>query len=147
MFWRQKDFRHQRKVFGKICFSRKKTLNFPMFLTNEKYSISNLSKTWENLRPVFSTKKKVQNHGKKQGMWKYNKFVEESLTMIYFDYSRWLNVGRWFKVLLKCRQWWHVKIRWWVIQILRNWWYRNIDLFPKLKWGRFPRKISFEFLG
>ena len=24
LFWRQKDFRHQRKVFGKMCFSRKK---------------------------------------------------------------------------------------------------------------------------
>ena len=73
LFWRQKDFRHQRKVFGKICFSRKKALNFPMFLTNEKYFISNLSKTWENLRPVFSTKKKIPNHGKKEDMWKYNR--------------------------------------------------------------------------
>ena len=30
LFWRQKDFRHQRKVFGKVCFSRKKAENFPM---------------------------------------------------------------------------------------------------------------------
>ena len=67
---------------------------------------------------------------KKQGMWKNNKFVEESLTMIYLGYSRWLNVGRWWKFWSKCLQWWHVKIRWWVLEILRNWWLRNIDLFP-----------------
>ena len=63
-------------------------------------------------------------------MWKNTNFVEESLTMIYLDYSRWLNVGRWWEFWSKCLQWWHVKIRWWVLEILRSWWLRNIDLFP-----------------
>ena len=54
--------------------------------------------------------------------------------MIYLDYSRWLNVGRWWKFWSKCLQWWHVKIRWWVLEILRNWWLRNIDLFPHGCW-------------
>ena len=35
-----------------------------MFLTNEKYFISNLSKTWENLRPVFQQKKRFKIMGK-----------------------------------------------------------------------------------
>ena len=47
-----------------------------------------------------------------------------------FDDSRLLNVGRWFKLLLEMITWWHVKIRWWVLQIRRNWWLRNIDVFP-----------------
>ena len=104
-------------VFHMPCFSH----DFgPFFLLNKLVV----------LRLVFSTKKKGQNHGKKQGMWKNTNFVEESLTMIYLDYSRWLNVGRWWKFWSKCLQWWHVKIRWWALEILRKWWLRNIDLFP-----------------
>ena len=109
------------------CFSH--ALFFPMIL-----ALFFLLTKLVVLRLVFSTKKKGQNHGKKQGMWKNNKFVEESLTMIYLDYSRWLNVGRWWEFWSKCLQWWHVKIRWWVLEILRNWCLRNIDLFPYWVW-------------
>ena len=78
-------------------------------------------------------------------MTKANSVCDES----DFDYTRWLNVGRWFKVLLKRLQWWHVKIRWWVIQILRNWWLRNIDLFPyrfNLKFLNFSNFFYFLIL-
>ena len=113
-----KWFFYEVRVFSHALF-------FPMIL-----ALFSLLKKLVVKRLVFSTKKKGQNHRKRQGMWKNTNFGEESLTMIHLDCSRWLNVGRWWKFWSKCLQWWHVKIRWWVLQILRNWWSRNIDLFP-----------------
>ena len=68
-FSRKTHFAKNFSLMSKILLSSKQiyilylswekvVVNFPIFLTNVKYFISNLSKTWENLRPVFSTKKK-----------------------------------------------------------------------------------------
>ncbi len=63
-----KGFETSKKSFWQNLFFSKKNFEFSHVFDNEKYFISNLSKTWENLRPVFSTKKKIQNHGKKEDM-------------------------------------------------------------------------------
>ena len=53
--WCLKSFCLQNKFTFDLNFL---VVNFPMFLAKWIYFISNLSKTWEYLRPVFSTKKK-----------------------------------------------------------------------------------------
>ena len=60
------------------------------------------------------------------------------LILMTQDYWTWVGGSNF---CWKWLPWWHVKIRWWVLQICRNWWLRNIDVFPYAN-----KKISL-FLG
>ena len=54
-------------------------------------------------------------------------FVCNDLILMTQDYWTWVGGSNF---CWKWLPWWHVKIRWWVLQIRRNWWLRNIDLLP-----------------
>ena len=55
--------------------------------------------------------------------------VCDDLILMTQDYWTWVGGSNF---CWKWLPWWHVKIRWWVLQIRRNWRLRNIDLFPYL---------------